>query len=267
MLIYTSPHTPNQHPLRPPCALHPVLSLSERNAINHGHWFSTLSPTLRHDILRCVYVERYKDDDVIAVRGEPAQAWFACAKGAIRVSSATVSNKQTILTFVEPGAWFGEVSILDGDCHTHNAYAHGVSSVVCVAKAEFRNLMARHVEFRDALLRLHARRIRRLYGMVDDLNLLPLRARLAKQLLHLVRRYGVPSLSDCDEVRIGLTLAQERLAQMLGASRQRVNLELKTMESAQVIRVKQGALIIRNHAALTQIGALGRLACRAETLA
>jgi hypothetical protein len=60
---------------------------------------------------------------------------------------------------------------------------------------------------------------------VEDLNTLPLRARLAKQLLHLTRSYGVMSLSDSNEIRIGLHLAQEELAQLLGASRQRVNQE------------------------------------------
>ena len=146
---------------------------------------------------------------------------MACAKGAIRIGSSKGFGRECTLTYVEPGAWFGEVSILDGERHTHDAYAHGASTVVCIATADFRNTMTRHVELRDALLRLHARRIRHLYGMVDDLNTLPLRARLAKQLL--------------------------------GASRQRVNMELKAMERADVIRVKPGGLVIRDHAALVQL--------------
>jgi CRP-like cAMP-binding protein len=105
----------------------------------------------------------------------------------------------------------------------------------------------------EALLRLHARRIRQLYGLVEDLNTLPLRARLAKQLLHLVRSYGVPSLSDASEVRIGLQLAQEELAQLLGASRQRVNQELKSMERDGAIRIEQAGLVIRDRNALMQI--------------
>lgn len=55
--------------------------------------------------------------------------------------------------------------------------------------------------------------------MVDDLNSLLLRTRLAKQLLHLVRRYGEPSCSHHNEERFGLRLAQEGLAQLPGASR------------------------------------------------
>jgi CRP/FNR family transcriptional regulator, cyclic AMP receptor protein len=64
---------------------------------------------------------------------------------------------------------------------------------------------------------------------------------------------GVPSLSDGREVRIGLQLAQEELAQLLGASRQRVNQELKTMEREEVIRIEPGGLVVRNRDALMKI--------------
>ena len=231
----------------------PILTNEERAAINSGRWFSSLSPSLRHDILRCAYVKRFDDGALITARGEAPEEWLACAKGAIRVSSTSLSGKQITLTYVEPGIWFGDVSIFDGDRRTHDAYAHGACTTLCVAKADFKKILSTHVELYEALLRLHARRIRQLYGLVEDLNTLPLRARLAKQLLHLVRSYGVPSLSDGSEVRIGLHLAQEELAQLLGASRQRVNQELKTMEREEAIRIEPGGLVIRNRQALLNI--------------
>ena len=231
----------------------PILTIEERAAINSGRWFSSLSPSLKHDILRCAYVKRYKDGDLITARGEPPEVWIACAKGAIRVSSTSISGKQITLTYVEPGIWFGDVSIFDGDRRTHDAYAHGNSTILCVAKADFRKILAAHVELYEALLRLHSRRIRQLYGLVEDLNTLPLRARLAKQLLHLARSYGVPCLGDGREVRIGLQLAQEELAQLLGASRQRVNQELKSMEREDAIRIEPGGLVIRDRPALMRI--------------
>ena len=124
---------------------------------------------------------------------------------------------------------------------------------VNVARGDLRKILAQHVELYEAMLRLHARRIRQLYGLVEDLNTLPLRARLAKQLMHLVRSYGVPSLSDGREVRIGLQLAQEELAQLLGASRQRVNQELKAMEREEAIRIEPGGLVVLDRAALMRI--------------
>ena len=231
----------------------PILTIEERAAINGGRWFSALSPSLRHDILRCAYVKRYKDGELIGARGDAPHEWIACARGAVRVSSTSISGKQITLTYVEPGVWFGDVAMFDGEQRTHDAYAHGDTTIVCVARGDFRKILSNHVELYEALLHLHARRIRVLFGLVEDLNTLPLRARLAKQLLHLARSYGVASLADGREVRIGLHLAQEELAQLLGASRQRVNQELKAMEREDAIRIEPGGLVVRNRELLLKI--------------
>ena len=185
----------------------PILTMEEREAINAGRWFNSLSPSLRHDILRCAYVKRFKDGDLIVARGDPPSEWTAVAKGAVRVSSTSLSGKQITLTYVEPGVWFGDVAMFDGDQRTHDAYAHGPTTLLCVARNDFQKILSTHVELYEALMRLQARRIRTLFGLVEDLNTLPLRARLAKQLLHLVRSYGVPCLNDGNETRIGLQLA------------------------------------------------------------
>lgn len=231
----------------------PILTIDEREAINSGRWFSSLSPSLRHDILRCAYVKRYKDGELINARGDVAEAWSAVAKGAVRVSSTSITGKQVTLTYVEPGVWFGDIAMFDGDRRTHDGFAHGETTLLCVSRADFRKILSQHVELYEALLRLQARRLRTMFGLIEDLNTLPLRARLAKQLLHLVRSYGVPSLSDGREMRIGLQLAQEELAHLLGASRQRVNQELKQMEREEVIRIEPGGLVVRNREALMRI--------------
>ena len=230
----------------------PILTPEEREAINNGTWFSTLSPTLRHDILRCAYVKRYRDGVQIFNRGDVPEEWLAVAKGSARVSSASLTGKQVTLAYVEPGVWFGDVGLFDGDSRTHDVYAHGDTTLVCVAKADFERILHTHVEFYQAMSRLHARRIRNLYGMVEDLNTLPLRARLAKQLLHLARSYGLPAPED-GETRIGLQLAQEELAQLLGASRQRVNQELKSMERESSIRIEPAGLVVRSTDALKRM--------------
>ena len=219
----------------------PILTMEEREAINNGRWFSSLSPSLRHDILRCAYVKRYRDGDMIAARGDPPEVWIACAKGAVRVSSTSVSGKQITLTYVEPGIWFGDVAIFDGDRRTHDAYAHGDTTLLCVRKADFHALLKTHSELYDALLRLNCRRLRLMFDMIEDLNTRPLAARLAKQVLLLARSYGV---QEGDEIRIGLQLAQEDLAQLLGASRQRVNQELKGFEREGAVRIEPTRLVV-----------------------
>ena len=168
---------------------------------------------MRHDILGCAYVKRYKDGELISAWGDPAEECIACAPGAVRVSSTSLSGKQVTLTYVQPGIWFGDVAIFDGERRTHDAYAHGATTALCVTRGDLRKILSQHVELYEALLRLQSRRIRQLFGLVEDINTLPLRTRLAKQLLYLARSYGGPELTEGrGEVRIGLQLAQEELA-------------------------------------------------------
>jgi CRP/FNR family transcriptional regulator, cyclic AMP receptor protein len=219
----------------------PTLSIAERHNIDTGSWFAKLSPALRQAILDCALVRRLHDGERLAVRGAPAQEWCGVAHGAVRVSSVSLAGKQVSLTYVEPGAWFGDIALFDGLPRTHDAHAHGATTLLVVRKPDFKDLLGAHVELYDALLRLNCRRLRLMFDAVEDLNTRPLAARLARQLLLLARSYGV---AEGEEIRIGLALAQEDLAQLLGASRQRVNQELKGFEREGALRVEPTRLVV-----------------------
>lgn len=220
-----------------------VLTILERNNIESGSWFSRLSPTLRSDILSRASVRRLGDDSLLSCRGEPAEEWVGVAKGAVRVSSVSLAGKQVALTYVEPGTWFGDISLFDGLPRTHDATTHGETTLLIVRKPDFRALLQAHSELYEALLRLNCRRLRLMFDTVEDLNTRPLASRLAKQILLLARSYGI---EQGDEIRIGLQLAQEDLAQLLGASRQRVNQELKGFERDGAVRVEPTRLVVLN---------------------
>jgi CRP-like cAMP-binding protein len=231
----------------------PILTPEERGAINSGRWFSSLSASLRHDILRCAQVRRYQDGELIVARGDLADQWMACARGAVRISSTSLTGKLITLDYIQPGIWFGDTTLFAGDVQSHDIVAHGPTSILSVVRPDFEHILAQYPELSQALLKLQARRMRLLSGQVEDLALLPLRARLAKQIVRLARNYGAPAHTP-GEVRITLQLAQEEMAQMLGASRQRVNQELKSMEREGVLRVESSGLIVCDQDALLRIG-------------
>ncbi|HNW64930.1 MAG TPA: Crp/Fnr family transcriptional regulator [Piscinibacter sp.] len=219
----------------------PALTIDERSNIESGSWFSKLSLPLRQAILARTTIRRLADGATLSARGTPAQEWVGVAKGAVRVSSVSLSGKQVTLTYVEPGTWFGDIALFDGLPRTHDASAHGETTLLIVRKADFKELLTQHVELYDALLRLNCRRLRLMFDTIEDLNTRPLAARLAKQVLLLARAYGI---EQGEETRIGLQLAQEDLAQLLGASRQRVNQELKGFEREGAVRIEPTRLVV-----------------------
>jgi CRP/FNR family cyclic AMP-dependent transcriptional regulator len=226
------------------------LTAEERLQVDQGVWFSKLSQPLRDAILARASVRRFADGTQVAARGELATEWIGVARGAVRVSTVSLAGKQITLTYAEPGVWFGDIALFDGLPRTHDATAHGDTTLLTVRKADFKELLTQHVELMEALLLLNCRRLRLMFGLIEDLNTLPLAARLAKQILLLARSYGV---EQGGELRIGIALAQEDLAQMLGASRQRVNQELKGFERDGVLRIEPTRLIVLSRDKLVAI--------------
>jgi CRP/FNR family transcriptional regulator, cyclic AMP receptor protein len=228
----------------------PNLSADERHNIDSGAWFSKLSLELRSAILSRATVRRLADGAPLTSRGAQAEEWCAVARGAVRVSSVSLSGKQVTLTYVEPGTWFGDISLFDGLPRTHDADAHGQTTLLVVRKPDFKALLALHPELYEALLRLNCRRLRLMFTQLEDLNTRPLQARLAKQVLLLAKSYGI---AQGEDIRIGLQLAQEDLAQLLGASRQRVNQELKGFEREGAVRVEPTRLVVTSREKLLAI--------------
>ena len=219
----------------------PGLTPDELARIDANPWYASLSAALREDMLARAVVRRVRHGTLLASRGQPAQEWFGIAKGAVRVSSVSPSGRQITLTYARTGVWLGDISLVDGLPRSHDANAQDDTTLAVLRKQDFKELQAAYPELSEALLLLNCRRLRTMFDQVESFATLPLAARLAKQLLELAHGFGK---TEGDEIRIGLHLAQEELAQLLGASRQRVNRELKNFERQGALRVEPTRLVV-----------------------
>lgn len=226
----------------------------ERQAVGAGRWFAALPVLLRHDILSRAVVRRHRHGAACARQGQPAEAWMCVARGAVRLSSGDGPGRAHGLAYLKPGHWFGDLALVDGRPHPHDAQAHGETTLLCVPRADFLDLLARHRDLAEALLRLNCGRVRALSGQLDEVVRLPLAVRVARQLRLLLRGYGVP---QGEGRRIGLRLAQEDLAQLLGASRQRVNGALRALERDGIVALDARGIVVRDAAALDRAAQAG----------
>ena len=228
------------------------LSAAEEQAVRGDAWFASLAPDLQHAILARSTVRRLRAGVVLTRGAGSADAWFGVAAGAVRLSTALASGKQVSFQLVEPGGWFGDIPLIDGMGQPCDAETCADSTILVLRKDDLLQLLARSPDLGLALARLNCRRARTMMGLFADAVSLPLENRLARQLLQLARRFGQ---REAGGLRIALKLSQQDVADLLGASRQRVNAGLKKLERSGVLRVAAGRWEVRDLEALEALGA------------
>jgi CRP-like cAMP-binding protein len=217
--------------------------------MNANPWFAALPLADRRALLAACERQRLAPGEMLFRQGDAVPAgggaFYGVVSGGIKASSLREDGKEAILAVLEPGNWFGEISLLDGLPRTHDATAARDAEVLVLPHAGFERMMKRPA-FALAICRMLAARVRSLYGMVEDATLRSTRARVARRLLLLARG----DATQAREPRPVVPVSQEALAMMLGVSRQTLSKELQAMARAGAIALGYGKI---------EIASVGRL--------
>jgi len=89
-----------------------------------------------------MHERQYLADEVIFDEGEEGQGLFLVLSG--RVKIVLPANAETLLLELGPGAFFGEVALLDQSVRTAQARAIEDTNIVVLFRAEFYSLLETH---------------------------------------------------------------------------------------------------------------------------
>jgi CRP-like cAMP-binding protein len=212
-------------------------------------WFASLPQDQADALLRAARPLRLRTGEFAFRQGDTiksqAGAFFAVARGLLKISMLHPDGGEVILAMIEPGNWVGEVAILDGLPRAHTAVAVSDSELVCVSAEDFRRLM-QHSAFAEAIARLLAGRLRLAYGLMGDSALQSTRSRIARRLVMLA--HGDITLSATG--RSSISTSQDAVAMMLGISRPTLNKELQALADIGAIALRYGRIEIKDEALL-----------------
>lgn len=217
-----------------------------RQVLMADTWFAQCPAELRDALWRLARVQRLGHGEALFERGQAAEGLACVLEGALRIGAVQGDGRATLLAFVEPGQWFGEISLIDGRPRTHDAVADGPTVLLQVPQAALRAWLAEHPAHWQAIAQLACGKLRMLFGVLEDIASLPLEARLAKRLW--LEAHGWAGRNG--PPRTLLRLPQEQLALMLGVSRQSTNKALRALESRGLLSLRYGSIELNDLAAL-----------------
>ena len=222
-------------------------------------FFENFASPEREAIATRLNSRRFADGEVIFMRGDPGSTLMILVEGRVRIGVNTSDGREMLLTIMEPGQIFGEMSLLDGQARSADATAMGETLVLALERTDF---LATLRQFPESALRLCAmlsQKLRRSTDQVEGVTLHPVNVRLARLLLTIAgQTSGRPSKPPSNPASAGTprtkgSPTQRDLGQLIGASRQKVNFHLGQWQAEGIIARDGNAFAIQNWKALQAI--------------
>lgn len=164
-------------------------------------------------------VQEFRNRQAIYAQGDKADAVFYLQKGKVKIAVTSKQGREAVIAIANPGDFFGEGSLVSGHpLRMASASSIGRSIVVRLQREAVVRLLHEESGFADLFMaHILARTIRVEEDLVDQL-FNSAEKRLARALL-LLSNFGKEQRPQSVIPKV----SQETLAQMIGASRPRVN--------------------------------------------
>ena len=164
-------------------------------------------------------VAEFRGQQTIFSQGDTADSVMYVQKGGVKFAVVSESGKEAVVAVFGPGDFFGEGGIAGQTLRMGTATALVPSTVIVIEKDEMIRVLHAEHELSDRFIaHILARSIRVEADLIDQL-FNSTEKRLARTLL-LLARYGKEGQPE----RVLQKVSQETLAEMIGATRSRVNL-------------------------------------------
>ncbi|MBN2089375.1 Crp/Fnr family transcriptional regulator [candidate division KSB1 bacterium] len=190
---------------------------------------------LTHIVKYCV-TKKYAKDQLILVEEEAGKTLFIIYKGRVKVTRTSDDGREVILSILESGDFFGEMSILDGKARSASVTALEDSELLLLRRGDFLQLLEDFPQIAIALLKELASRLRKSDSQIKSLSLQDALGRVSSTLILLAEEIG--KMKD-DSVLIPKIPLQQDLANMAGTSRETISRVFKSLEEDGYI-VRQG---------------------------
>lgn len=223
---------------------------SLKPVLQNNHWFTSLPSEVIAQLVDLCKVKKLQVGEVLHAKGDDGEGLYCVLSGKLKVSNFSSEGKESVLTWLSPGSWAGEISLFDNLPRTHHVEAEKESEILLLPTTKFHHLLEKNPHLYPHFMRLLCERIRIIFSLLDDASFLPLKGQLAKRLLILSDSFGGHNLGT--EERL-IEISQESLALMLHTSRQTINKLLQQLQDESMIELQYGVIRIIDHEALISL--------------
>lgn len=212
-------------------------------ALRRVPWLAEIPEEFLSEVARTLVIRRFRPEQTFFWQGDPGQEMYFLQEGSVAITSHGSGGREVTLARYGPGAFFGDMAILDGLPRSATACAETNGLALVLRAADFQAVLARYPACSHTLLRFLSQRLREANERIQSLALLSVRQRLAAQLVQLALREGE---SHSRGVLLPTHVNHRSLSAWLGASRESITRMMSELRSADLVEAEGRRMIIRD---------------------
>ena len=217
--------------------------------------FSELNEEQLGMIANLVIVKNYNRDETVVLEGDDSvQALYLIATGSVQVYMTGIDGRETILSFLERGDFFGEMSLIDGEPRSASVRTVTDAKLLVIHRESFLSLIRKTPEIAMALMSELCKRLRKANKQIGSLSTMSVSGRVAGTLLNLMQERGVRIHTDNGNMVtvIHNRPTQQQLADMSGTTRETVSRICSLLVRANAIAMTGKDIVIFDEDALQE---------------
>ncbi|MGS2720765.1 Crp/Fnr family transcriptional regulator [Paraglaciecola aestuariivivens] len=216
-----------------------------RSILLQNPWYAGLPSELADSLLSKSKIKSLASGQMLHQKNDRAEDFYCVLTGRIRVSNYSNDGKELVLTWIPPGHWFGEISLIDNLPRTHDAHAEEASTILTIDSQTFNHLFFARAQDALYISKLLCQRVRATFNLIDGNGSLSLKGQLCSRLS--LMQQGLEEQHPTED-HAKLHISQDTLAQLLQSSRQSVNKVLQELQQAQIVKLGYASIqILDNH--------------------
>ncbi|MEA1987361.1 MAG: Crp/Fnr family transcriptional regulator [Candidatus Marinimicrobia bacterium] len=206
--------------------------------------FEDLPDSALEAISKLFKTNHYQKDNIILFEEDLGDLLFFIIEGEVKITRANEMGREIILSIIQKGDFFGEMSILDGESRSANAVTLSDATIIIINRDDFYFILKKYPDVAIRLLKNLTQRLRRADKLIESLSLNDAEHRICNTLFLIAEDAGIYKNKG---VVISKLPNQDTLASMSGTSRETVSRMFSKLKSKNLIQVEKHELVILNY--------------------
>lgn len=212
--------------------------------------FSKLSDDEVKSICQKAYQKNYKKGEIIFFENDSKKKLYFLTSGRVKLTIISPEGKEKVLTILQQGDIFGEISLFDQDPHPLSAEVQEECNLLIISWNDLESVIMNRPSLAIKIIEALARKTRLLASQIRELVFQDAEGRLAAFLNRFSRQFGIDINGG---IMIEVVLTHQEIANLLGTSRVTVTKLMNKFIENNIIKMYKRKIVILDRDQLKNI--------------